>query len=153
MMVWVYVCSKLTWSNYKVIQMSPSPTLADPLLWYSSAKRNIITSSSFLILCSSCGCYHSSYYYFYELTIMWKSLSRLTCLSGKKMAAPLRMAFTASLCKAFSTNVSPSGPSTTKAQTWEMLCLRNQSWELLLSDELLTGSYCGRGECRLPSQP
>lgn len=47
---------------------------------------------------------------------MWKSLSRLTCLSGKKTAAPLRTALTASLCKAFSTNVSPSEPSTTETQ-------------------------------------
>lgn len=47
---------------------------------------------------------------------MWNSLSRLTLLSGKNTTAPLRMALTASLCKAFSTNVSPSGPSTTETQ-------------------------------------
>lgn len=66
---------------------------------------------------------------------MWKSLSRLTCLSGKKTAAPFRMALTASLCRAFSTNVSPSGPPTTETQTWQILLLqrfshihRNRLW-------------------------
>lgn len=46
------------------------------------------------------------------------------------------MALSASLCKAFSTNVSPSGPSTTETQTLQRMLLhsflhilRNQPWQ------------------------
>lgn len=76
---------------------------------------------------------------------MWKSLSRLTCLSGKKTAAPLRMALTASLCKAFSTNVSPSGPSTTGTQPPQILALQrfsevftNQPWQVTTVQGIFT---------------
>lgn len=100
---------------------------------------------------------------------MWKSLSRLTCLSGKKTAAPFRMALTASLCKAFSTNVSPSGPSTTETQILFYhnniilhrlsQILSNKSWQaaavqgISMRKLIICHSYCGRGECRVPRQP
>lgn len=41
----LYIYSLLTWSSCTAIQTSPSPTLADPLLWYSSEKKRHINIS------------------------------------------------------------------------------------------------------------
>lgn len=70
---------------------------------------------------------------------MWKSLSLLMCLSGKKTAAPLRMAFSASLCNALFINVSPSGPSTTKIANISQILLPH----LFILQQNITNTYQG----------